>query len=161
MTGYLLSVMGTVLVCSLLTAIAPEGKTSAVIKGVVRLACVLTIIAPVLRFFKTGDFEENAKENLAESVIETDASFIQYYSEVRVRETEAALKKELETQYGEITSLRIEWSLEKESFGGLYSVDNIRVDRIYVTVSETMPKEVEKEMCSYLTKNYCSEVLIE
>ncbi len=161
MTGYLLSVMGTVLVCSLLTAIAPEGKTSAVIKGVARLACVLTIIAPVLRFFKTGEFEENTKENLAESVIETDASFIQYYSEERVRETEAALKKEIEKQYGEITSLRIEWSLEKESFGGLYGVENIRVERICVKVPEGTAKEVEREMCSYLTKNYCSEVLIE
>ncbi len=161
MTGYLLSVMGTVLVCSLLTAISPEGKTSAVIKGVARLACVLTIIAPVLRFFKTGDFEKNTKENLVESVIETDVSFIQYYSEERVRETEAALKKELEKEYGEITSLRIEWSLEREYFGGLYSVENIRVDRIRVTVPKGTAKEVEEEMCSYLTKNYCSEVLIE
>ncbi len=161
MTGYLLSVMGTVLICSILTAIAPEGKTSAVIKGVARLACVLTIIAPVLRFFKTGKLEENNGENFVENVIQTDDSFIQYYSEERVRETETALKAELEEKYCSITSLCLEWRVEKEDFGGYYSVENIRIVRIRIDLPEDTPKEVALEMTSYLTKNYCSEVLIE
>ena len=50
LNDYLLCVIGTVLICSILTAIAPEGKTSAVIKGVARLTCVLAIISPVLNF---------------------------------------------------------------------------------------------------------------
>ncbi len=161
MNGYLLSVMGTVLLCSILTAIAPEGKTSSVIKGVARLACVLTIIAPVLRFFKTGNLEKNTQENFQESVIPTDEGFIQYYSEERVRETEALLKAELKERYPDVTGVCLEWALEEETFGGIYSAEHIRITRICVTLAQEVDEEVKAEMCSYLTKNYCSEVLIE
>ncbi len=161
MNGYLLGVMGTVLLCSLLTAIAPEGKTSAVIKGVARLACVLTIVAPVLSFFKEGKLEENNGEIFKESVIQTDVAYIQYYSEERVRETEIALINDLTEKGFEVKSVRLEWSLEKESFAEIYSAEHIRILRICVSLPEGVSEEVKTEMCSYLTKNYCSEVLIE
>ncbi len=161
MNEYLLSVMGTVLVCSLLTAITPEGKTSAVIKGIARLACVLAIIAPVLHFFRTGTVGENGEEIFNESVIKTDAAFIQYYSEERVRLTEDALKAELEKEFCSVSALRIEWSFEEEYFGGLYTAEYIRVLRICVEVPDGTEEGIKSEMCSYLTKNYCSEVLIE
>ncbi len=161
MNGYLLSVMGTVLICSLLTAIAPEGKTSAVIKGVARTACILTIVAPVLHFFKTGDLDEKGEEIFAGKVISTDESFIQYYSEKRVRETEIALKEELTQLYAPVESVRLEWSLEEDAFGKIYAVDYIRIRCISVEVSEGISEEVKENMCAYLTKNYCSEVLIE
>ncbi len=161
MSGYLLSVIGTVLVCSLLTAIAPEGKTSAVIKGIARLACVLTIISPVLRFFKTGDFGENGEEIFTEKVISVDESFIQYYSEKRVKETELALKNKLEELYAPVHAVRLDWKLEKEEFGNRYSTDCIKIQRICVELPKGIDEEVKEKMSSYLTKNYCSEVLIE
>ncbi len=161
MNGYLLSVMGTVLLCSLLTAIAPEGKTSSVIKGIARLACVLTIVAPAIRFFGGGIVGENGEEIFGESVISTDESFIQYYSEKRVEETEQALATELERLYAPVDAVRIEWSVEKEKFGKIYETEYIKVQRIYVDLPEEISEEVKEEMCIYLTKNYCSEVLIE
>ncbi len=161
MREYLLGIMGTVLVCSLLTTLAPEGKTSAVIKGVARLACVLVIISPVLRFFKTGELNENAEEIFTENSIQTDGTFIQYYSEKRVRETEETLKKELETEYAPVTAVAIEWTMETEQFGKYYETEHIRVVRIVVNVPDEVSEEVRRDMSSYLTKNYCSEVLIE
>ena len=84
MNGYLLCVIGTVLVCSILTAITPEGKTSAVIKGVARLTCILAIIAPVLSFLKTGDVavfnDKNSQEFFLQEGIDGQVAFIQYYS---------------------------------------------------------------------------------
>ncbi len=161
MSGYLLSVMGTVLVCSLLTAIAPEGKTSSVIKGIARLACVLTIIAPVLRFFQTGSIGENAEGNFQENVIQTDESFIQYYSKERVQEAEVALQNDLKGRYDTDCDVRLEWLLEEENFGGHYTAEHIRITAIYVNVLENVNEEVKLDMSAYLTQNYCSEVLIE
>ena len=65
-SGYLLTIIGTVLVCSLITAIAPEGKTTASVKGVAKLVCTLAIISPVLRFFKTGSIETLFDKNRQE-----------------------------------------------------------------------------------------------
>ncbi len=161
MNEYLLSVLGTVLLCSILTAIVPEGKTSSVIKGVARLACVLTIIAPVLYFFETGNFGENEEENFLENVITTDDAFIQYYSEERVRAAEAALCKELQEEYPLTKAVTLEWTIEKETFGKGYTIDGIRIQRICVEVEEGASEEVKENMSSYLTKNYCSEVLME
>ena len=50
MNEYVLSVIGTVLIASVLTAILPEGKTSGIIKGITRLVCVVAIVAPVVSF---------------------------------------------------------------------------------------------------------------
>ncbi len=165
MNEYLLSVIGTVLLCSLLTALAPEGRTSIVIKGIARLVCVLAIIAPVLRFFKTGDLgefnEENPDNFFSESVIEGEESFIQYYSELRVREAELALEKELSKQYALTADVALEWRLIKDEFGGYYAVDCIQIVRVRIDVSQEVSKEVKENVASYVTKNYCSEVLIE
>ncbi len=165
MNGYLLGVLGTVLVCSLFTAIAPEGKTTGIIKGVARLACVLVIIAPVLVFFKTGSLAvlTGGKEEIFtnESVINGDGEYIQYYSEQRVRATEEAMKKELTEKYGVALSVSLQWTIEKEEFGGLYMADGIRIQRIEIDVSSETKEEVIEKMRQYVRENYCSEVLIE
>ncbi len=165
MNGYLLSVIGTVLLCSLLTAIAPEGKTSTVIKGVTRLACILVIIAPVLQFFKTGSFkglfDEKGDNIFAENVIRVDEEFINYYSEKRVRQTELALEKELSEKYSVTVEVTVDWSTEKETFGGGYEAENIRVDRIRILLRTQTQEEVIENMRRYVQTSYCSEVLIE
>ncbi len=161
MNEYLLSVLGTVLLCSLLTAICPEGKTSTVIKGVARLACVLTIVSPMLYFFRTGSFGKNQEDFLQGSVIQTDEAFIQYYSEARIVETERALLRELQEFYPSVAAVKLDWTMTEEAFGKGYSAEYIRIDRINVEVLGEVSEEVRTEMSAYLTKNYCSEVLIE
>lgn len=156
MNGYLLCVIGTVLVCSILTAIAPEGRTSTVIKGVARLSCVLAIIAPVLSFLKTGDVsvfnDKNGQEIFSQEGIEGESAFIQYYSEMRILQTESALQTELEEKYGVAAKVSLLWSQSEEK---------IHIDEIRVKLLNKTSEGVKKEMWAYLTKNYCSEVLIE
>ncbi len=164
MNGYITSVVGTVLLCALLTAIAPEGKTSATIKGIARLACVLTIVAPVLQFFQSGALRDLLGEKgkfFSESVIEKDAAFIQYYSEMRINETERALERELKSKYSVDTEVEFEWRTEKENFLQIYAVQNLLIECIHLKTPNEVPKEVVEEMQLYVKENYCSEVLIE
>ncbi len=162
MNGYLLGIIGTVLFSSVLTAIVPEGKTSGVIKGVAKLACVIAIVSPVLHFFKTQDTSEGFfSENFSKSVIQTDGEYIQYYSEMRIRETEKSLREELEKSFGLKAEIRIDWAFDSENHGGSYEVDVIKINRILVTTDGKQNGEVVNSVWEYLTKNYCSEVLIE
>lgn len=158
MNGYLLSVIGTVLLSAILTAIVPEGKTSSAIKGVAKLACVLAIVAPVLEFFQSGGSKLGTKKSstsiFSESVIQTDEEFIKYYSEMRIRETEKALERELAEKYGAETEVTLEWSSETEE------TDGIRITRIRIRL-EDETEEVGQMIADYVKKNYCSEVLLE
>lgn len=165
MSGYLLSIIGTVLLCAVLTAIVPQGKTSGVIKGVAKLACVLVIVSPVLRFFKTGEISGNSTENsptfFPQTSIQTDKSFIQYYSEMQVRATETALQDEIFQLYAIKVEVAMVWETEKESVGKYYETERIKIKEIRIKCAENPPKELKEKMLEYLTKNYCSEVLIE
>jgi hypothetical protein len=154
-SGYLLTIIGTVLVCSLITAIAPEGKTTASVKGVAKLVCTLAIISPVLRFFKTGSietlFDKNRQEIFYEEVIDVDGEFIQYYSEMRIRQTEEAIEEELFEKYAISCEVCLDWSMQEE----------IRIERIIVKVLENVGEEVKGDMRLFLLEKYCEEVLIE
>ena len=148
--AYLLGVIGTILLGAFLTAILPEGKTSGIVRAMTRLVCLLVIISPVLNFLNN----ENGKneKNFAKSVIQTDESFIQYYSELRVENAESAIETEL-LQYFEVACVvSIRWELKN---------DEIHVQKIFLTVDEHCSEEVKARMCEYVTKNYCSEVLLE
>lgn len=162
MSGYVLSVIGTVLISAVLTAILPEGKTAGVVKGITRLVCVLAIVAPVLGFLQSKDFTASKKTKgiFSENVIEVDESFIQYYSEKRVEQTESALAEELSAKYGIDVTVTIHWEYEQETYKDKYELDNIRITKISIK-GENASEEIIDEMAEYVAKNYCSEVLIE
>ncbi len=157
--GYLLAILGTVLTSAILTAIVPEGKTSATVKGVAKLVCLLVIIAPIPRFLQMESFfdetsEKNTDTFFSESVIQTDESFINYYSEMRVRYAEQALETELLDKYSLLAKVTLAYETEAET-------SDINIKKITVKTEKETNEEVKKEMWEYLTKNYCSEVLIE
>jgi hypothetical protein len=102
MSAYVLCVIGTVLLCAILNAVLPTGKTSGVIKGVARMACVVSIVMPVAIFFQSGEWslkETVFESDFAESVIQTDDAFIKYYSQMRVREAHVSLEKALKDEF--------------------------------------------------------------
>ena len=162
MNEYLLGVIGTVLICALLTAILPQGKTSGVIKAITRMACILAIIAPMLKYLQTGTLDStiNVDKNFSKTVIETDEAYIKYYSEMRIRETETALEKEISDRYGFSSEVRLRWERVLEN-KGKYTTEAVQIQAIEVKVSGDLSEEQARDMYEYLTKNYCSEVLIE
>ena len=165
--GYLLSIIGTVLLCSILTAVIPDGKTAGIIKGVARLVCLISIIAPIPYFLgKESVFdsvgEENAKNAngfFPQTVIQTDESFIKYYSELRIQETERLLKAELESRFDTPLQVTLCWKFDGEE--KTIDADKIRITKIFIQPNERMREEEKLAMSEYLTKNYCSEVQIE
>ena len=161
MNGYLLCIIGTVLISSIITAIVPDGKTTAVIKGVAKLACLLAIIAPIPTFLQKDNFFDalntenqiNSQGFFSQTVIPTDGAFIQYYSETRITQTEKTLQEELYERFAVKAIVNLEWEIENEC--------DIRITKIRVRIEKDVEREVKTGMSEYLTKNYCSEVLIE
>jgi hypothetical protein len=158
-SGYLLTVIGMILLGTILTAIIHEGKTAEIIKGIVKLVCVLAIISPVFRFLKSGDLndlnDKNSQDFFNGQGIEANGEYIQYYCEMRVRQTESALEKELYEKFSLLSEILLAWSLQEDG------EKQIHIDKISVKFLEERGEEVKKEVWEYLKNNYCSEVLIE
>ena len=154
MNGYLLSVIGTILLSALLTAILPNGKTSAVIKAITKLACLLVIISPVFSYIQaeTGTSNGNSSKNLSQSVIQTDESFITYYSEMRIQNAQVQLESEIKEKFGLDCRVVFAWEYDKE---------NIRIIKLTVQPQTEISERQNSELYEYLTNDYCSEVVIE
>ena len=144
MNAYLLSVIGTVLISAVITAIIPEGKTATVIRNVAKLACTVSILAPILNFFKTGDLDkggeltQTATENFSKNSIQTDEAFIQYYCEIRVRETERALEQELAESFGVSAKVTLSWEMYAEEVYGLYDEQAIQIKAVKILPQRTI-----------------------
>lgn len=165
MNEYLLSIIGIVLLSAVFTGILPEGKTAGLIKSVMRMACILAIISPIITFFRGEVFTtsgiNNSKQFFSEVVIEMDSSFIHYNSEMRIAETENAIEQELFNRFLMQTDVKLLWEAQTEKVGKTEAADIIKITQIRVKVIEQQEEEGIRQMWEYLMKNYCSEVLIE
>ncbi len=162
MSGYLLSVIGIVLIAAVLTAVCPNGKTAATVKAITRLACVLAIVAPILRFFKTGAWEnlQNNSSDFTQIGIPTDVGFIEYYSQLRIAENERALECELLEKYEILATVSFLWSFEEEK-NGIYNFEQIRIEKINVKTAQAVEQEKVREIQAKMQKEYGCEVWIE
>jgi hypothetical protein len=116
MAEYLLSITGVVLISSILTNIMPTGKTSALIRGIVRLCLYLLILSPVYEFVQKRFLGENDKifqNYFSETVIETDTEYIEYCSEKSIEYVEEMLEKQVLQEHGEV--VEIELVLDRET----------------------------------------------
>lgn len=157
MSAYLLVIVGSVLVSAILTAVIPSGKTANVIKGVTKAVCLLAILSPVPGILaKSGWLEEN-ENYFSQPVIQTDTSFIKYYSEMRIQNAEELLEKEILDKYSLGTDVTLIWQYADANI----DTDNIKILQICVQILQPYDGERKMEVKEYLMKNYCSEVMIE
>ncbi len=164
MNGYVLTVVGTVLISSILTMLIPEGKCSAMIKGVTKLACLIVLLSPIPKllgdetFFDVfrGENTENTDAFFRDSGLNADEPFIKYYCELRIRETQTAVEREIVDKFGVQSTVKLDWN-----FLGETDVDKLQITKITIQLQQAVSEEVQRKMCTYLTENYCSEVLIE
>ena len=165
MREYLLSIIGVILLAAILTGILPNGKTAGLIKSIMHMVCILTIISPILSFFFAGTISGiGIKKSTAffpQLVIETDASFIHYNSEMRIAETEDALEKDIYEKFKIKTDVRLLWEIKSGTAGHNEVSDLIKITQIFVKIKAGQEEERIRQMWEYLTTNYCSEVLIE
>ncbi len=164
MREYVISVIGIVIISAILTTIIPDGKTSGMIKGIAKTACVAVIITPIIHFFQAGEtpsfIYKNSQEIFLQSGIETDAAFIEYYSEMRIAETQEKLQKELQEKYGLRVKTILNWEWREQS-GNKGSTKEIYITKITVCDMEDETEYMKNEVREYLSKSYCSEVQIE
>ena len=160
MSAYLLSVLGTVIISSILTAVTMEGRTAQMVKGVAKLACLLAIIAPIPALFQRIQQGENADgfNFFEETVIKADNAFIQYYSERRIADTERQLQQEILRLYAVETSVKINWELENLVEKNDLS---IMILGIFVYAPTDCALQQKNAIKAYLMENYCKEVQIE
>ena len=165
MNEYLLSIVGVILLAAILTGILPNGKTAGLIKSVMHMVCILTIISPIVSFFfagvTSGSGVKKSTSFFSQFVIETDATFIHYNSEMRIAEAERALETEISEQFSMNVSVALGWEMESKEIGRNEVSNLIKITQILVKMQEGQDEEKIKHMWEYLTKNYCSEVLIE
>lgn len=159
MNVYLLSVMGTVLFCSLLTAILPDGKTTNTVKGIAKLTCLLIIISPIFNFLSVfTNSDENSSVFFEKNGIVEDKEFIMYYQELQIQEATQKLESELEDKFGIVSTVCLIWeSVEDNSNVN----EKIKINQIQIKVPIETGDDMKNSIFIFIKNNYCSEVLIE
>ena len=118
MSQYLLSMTGIILLSAILTCLLPEGKTTGLIKAIMRMTCILAIISPIFTFFRSGSLlvssDKSSISIFTETGIEEETAFIHYYCEMRISETERALKEELYEKFAVNVEVTFLWEYQTE-----------------------------------------------
>lgn len=161
MSEYLLTIIGTVLLSAIITAILPDGKTANTVKGVAKLVCVLAIVTPALGYLKTANISdsENPRNFFSETGIQADQDFIKYYCAMRVRNAETQIEEEMLDKFDVKCKATLTWTANEKSASSVET--SIAVTKISIEIKNDTDEEDVLAMWEYLTKNYCSEVLIE
>ncbi|MBQ8658584.1 MAG: stage III sporulation protein AF [Clostridia bacterium] len=162
MSGYILSVIGVVLIAAILTAILPEGKTNGVIKSVMKVVCVFTIVSPVFEYL--GGAENINSEGIFEkSVINEDVSFIDYCSKISVENVAKELEASLETEFSVQVSVTLEWRYKQETTDilvGSYENDKIEIVKATVALEVEPDAETKEKIIGFLKETGIGEVEI-
>ena len=145
LNGYILTVFGVTLIAAVTTAILPDGKTTAFVKSITRLACVFIVVSPVFTFFQNGEIVKNI---FSETVINTDNSYIDYCSKISIENAEKLLRETIKNEYGADCEITIVWQYEKENTDGLngffpqtYEGERIKITEIQISFLETVSAE--------------------
>lgn len=161
---YIFSVVGIVLISSFITAVSAEGKTAGMVKGMTKLVCLLVILSPIFQLLiknQKGNNENFYQDIFGYSVIEMDNHFIEYYSETTVSYLEDRLEKEVYEKYDFSVNISIDWAYEEDNSTDIYDLAKIKINQIIISEKQALSEEDKSILWEYLTKNYCSEVLIE
>ncbi len=159
MNGYLLSIIGTVLFSSFIVAILPEGKMSGTIKGVAKMVCLLAIIAPIPQYMQKQKNLKNTEEVqnfFSITGIQSDVSFIQYYSEMRIKDAEQLLEREIQEKFSYQADVLLKID---DTYSGADAID-IKIACICLCIPNA-ESEMEAQIQMYLVEKYGCEVLFE
>lgn len=170
MNKYLLSIIGIVLLSSIISIIMPNGKTVKLIKGMTKLCCLAVILVPVLSFFSgIGQGKINFSVFSSQSVIETDVAFIDYCSNRRIESAESELEKKLQEVFSEEVQVSLIWEYrgdcdEEEAEGwtdrylSVYRDMEIRITKVLLKTEKHIGEEVKNNMAEHIVKEYGCEV---
>ena len=142
MNEYLLGMVGTVLFASVLQAIMPNGKSSELIKSILRTACLVVILSPIVRFFVEWKEGEGI---FVESGIQRNENFIQYCREQRIEEAESFIETDLENRYSLDCDVSLKWELKDVAYGK-YTEKEVFVEKIEIYTQKALAGALEQEI---------------
>ena len=148
MSEYLLSITGIVLVSTVFSNFLPSGKTSVLIKNILRLCAYLSVLSPVFNIF-THSLKSEEKffiDYFNENVIKTDDSYIEYCSEKTIDSTEEKIEELLKSEYFIQADVRIVGN-EKNDFGEL------KIKKIIV-ITNDISTEKQEEIRTDFNRKY-------
>ena len=122
MTGWILSIVGTVLSITLTEVMLPEGNTAKFIKGVISLMVIYVVIAPIPALL-TSKIDINTFFDFSTASYESDEAFIGIIKE----DKQSALTKEINEAFQEKgLSAYVSLVLDKD----------YKVDLVYLSATE-------------------------
>ena len=153
MSQYLMKIIGIVLMAVVLVNLLPTGKTSVLIKNILRLCMYLSILTPAFNFFLSLEgndklsFGEIFTDYFSESVIVTDESYINYCSEKSIETAENIIEKKVLEEYGINVEINLQASVEISS-------SQIKIERGFLDGLSYTKAEVLREICRNLETEY-------
>ena len=97
MTGWILSIVGMVLLVTLVEIMIPEGQTAKYIKGIVSLMVVYVVLIPIPHLLN-AKIDINSFFNFTEDRYQIDTAFIQIINE----DKQSVLSEELTSKFREV-----------------------------------------------------------
>ncbi len=149
MTGWIMSIVGVVVIGVLIDVLTPEGESNKYIKGVYALIVVLVIASPIAKALKSDiDFSK-----YFDSAFQTDSTFVDYVNDDRKDEDEQKIANSLKLRGYENAQVVI-----FERTGNIYGIDRVNVD---ITLCSHTKEECEEEIKEIVKKTVnCNEVRV-
>ena len=135
MRAYLFAVAGTVIISAIVTAIAPEGKLSAMVKTAAKLVCLIVIAQPIARYFVSVKNGETS-EFFEKTVLSADDDFIKYCSKIKVAAAEQAVETEIYQTYALRAKAQFRWKVSE-------TTDEIEILEVCLTFGKEAAEQAE------------------
>lgn len=149
MTGWIMSIVGVVVIGVLIDVLTPEGESNKYIKGVYALIVVLVIASPIAKALKSDiDFSK-----YFDSAFQTDSTFVDYVNDDRKDEAEQKIANSLKLRGYENAQVVI-----FERTGNIYGIDRVNVD---ITLCSQTKEKCEEEIKEIVKKTVnCNELRV-
>lgn len=149
MTGWIMSIVGVVVIGVLIDVLTPEGESNKYIKGVYALIVVLVIASPIAKALKSDiDFSK-----YFDSAFQTDSIFVDYVNDDRKDDDEQKIANSLKLRGYENAQVVI-----FERTGNIYGIDRVNVD---ITLCSQTKEKCEEEIKEIVKKTVnCNEVRV-
>ncbi len=149
MTGWIMSIVGVVVVGVLIDVLTPEGESNKYVKGVYALIVVLVIASPIAKALKSDiDFSQ-----YSDSAFDTDYAFVEAVNDDRKQSDEHKITNSLNLRGYEGAKVVI-----FAAASDIYEIDRVNVD---LTLTDKNKDECEAEIIS-IVKNAvnCDDVRV-
>lgn len=134
MTGWIMSIVGIVVIGVLIDVLMPEGESNKYVKGVYALIVVLVIASPIAKALKSEtDFSKYFEEGFT-----VDSAFVEGISDDRKQADEQKIANSLKIRGYENVKVVI-----FTSTSNIYEIDRVNVD---ITLSEQTKEKSESEI---------------